>query len=189
MKIKMIRKAMVALLFVPLLLLGTTSKVQALPAVVSLSITRCEQEESKWCWAACAQMVGNYYGNSYSQSIIVYQIKSSFTNAGATDSEVSQAMNYVLPSGKKATCVDKISHDTMMTKLAQGYPIPIKMLWNSGGAHDVVVSGYTSDGKITITDPGEGCSRKNSYSYTALVTGTTISSGTGKYVKTWLITS
>ena len=183
------KRTAVILLLVPVLLLGIVSKVQALPAVVSLSITRCEQEKSKWCWAAGAQMVGKYYGNNYSQSKIVYQIKSSYNNAGASDSETTRAMNYVLPSGKDATCINLISQNSMQTKLAQGYPVPIKMTWDSGGSHLVVVSGYLSNGNITITDPAEGCSAKNSYSYTALVNGTRISSGTGKYVRTWLITS
>lgn len=186
---KDLKRAIAALLLVPVLFLNMVSKAYAIPTVVSLNVTRCEQQESNWCWAACAQMVGNYYGNSYSQGIIVYQVKGTFHNEGASDSEVSQAMNFVLPPGKSAACINTMSQDSMYTKLAQGYPIPIKMLWNSGGAHDVLITGYTSEGLLTITDPGEGCSEKRYRSYSALINGTTISSGTGKYIRTWLITS
>lgn len=135
---KDLKREIAALLLVPVLFLNMVSKAYALPAVVSLNVTRCEQQESNWCWAAC---------------------------------------------------INTMSQDSMYTKLAQGYPIPIKMLWNSGGAHDVLIIGYTSEGLLTITDPGEGCSEKRYRSYSALINGTTISSGTGKYIRTWLITS
>lgn len=186
---KDLRRATVAVLLVPVLFLQMVLQAYALPTVVSLNVVRCEQQETNWCWAACAQMVGNYYGNSYSQGIIVYQVKGSFNNVGASDTEVSQAMNFVLPPGKSATCINTMSQDSMYTKLAQGYPIPIKMLWNSGGAHDVLITGYTSEGALIITDPWLGCTRKNSYSYPALVNGTRICSGEGRYIRTWLITS
>lgn len=110
-------------------------------------------------------MVGDYYGTNHSQAQIVYQIKESYADDTATDSETTQAINFALP---------------------QGFPIPIKMLWNAGWAHIVVLAGYDTDGKLTLIDPGVNCATRT-YSYSSLKNGTTIQSGTGRYIKTWII--
>lgn len=164
-----------------------TMPVYALPPYVALAMPRREQQKSKWCWAASAQMVGDYYGMNHSQAQIVYQIKESYADASATDSETTQAINFALPQGKKAVLEDNTKTETFIkTKLAQGFPIPIKMLWNTGWAHIVVLAGYDTDGKLTLIDLGVNCATRT-YSYSSLKNGTTIQSGTGRYIKTWII--
>ena len=132
-------------------------------------------------------MAGEYYGASHLQAEIVYQIKGNVDNKGANDSQVIQAINYALPPGRSAV-VEGVKTETFLTtKLAQGYIIPIKMEWNSGGAHSVIISGYDTSGKLTITDPLKNCSAKISYRYSDLKNGTSIQSGTGRYTQTRVI--
>lgn len=184
MKVRML-KVVVSLIMV-FSLFENTIPVYALPAYVALAMERHEQQKDNWCWAASAQMVGDYYGTNRSQAQIVYQIKGSYADATASDSEATQAVNFALPQGRKAV-MENIKTDTFLhTKLAQGFPIPIKMVWNVRGAHMVVLSGYISNGDLTITDPAKDCS-KRSYSYNALKNGTQIQSGTGRYTNTWVI--
>lgn len=63
-----------------------------------LTMTKYSQQYSHWCWAACAQMVGKYFGTSYTQSQIVKQIKGSTVDDGATDRELTLALQYTTNS-------------------------------------------------------------------------------------------
>lgn len=65
-------------------------------------------------------------------------------------------------------------------------PQAIRMDWDTGGGHVVVIEGYTKSRGIKLVDPGYKCS-KATYYYTALVNGTTIQSGTGNYSQTFVI--
>lgn len=183
---KKVSKVFVALILVFSLYENSVS-VYALPTSVSLNLTRREQEKSQWCWAASAQMAGEYYGKNIAQSTIVYQIKGNFNNAGATGSETLQAINYALPQGKKAVETNVESKIFLQTKLSNSHVVPIRMQWNSGDRHIVILSGYDSQGRLTITDPGQGCSQRRSYPYNQLISNVTILSGTGKYINTFVI--
>lgn len=61
----------------------------------SVKITRYSQNKTNWCWAACAQMIGNYYGNNKSQKTICKKIKGKSINEGASDDELETALKYV----------------------------------------------------------------------------------------------
>ncbi|WP_455721471.1 hypothetical protein [Agathobacter sp.] len=45
--------------------------VYAYPAQCSISVTRREQQQSNWCWAATAQMIGDHYRPLKTQNNIV----------------------------------------------------------------------------------------------------------------------
>lgn len=184
--IKNISKVFIALLLA-FSLYENAVPVYALPTSVSLPLTRREQEKSYWCWAASAQMAGEYYGKNISQSTIVYQIRGTFNNVGARGSDTLQAINFALPQGKKAVETNVESKTFLQTKLSNSHVVPIVMQWNNGSGHVVVLSGYDSQGKLTITDPGKGCIQERSYPYNQLITNVTILSGTGKYVRTYVI--
>lgn len=147
----------------------------------TLSLTRYTQEKSKWCWVAAAQMIGNYKGNYKTQSEICQAVKNSIVNEGGTNSEVASAIKYT--TGKNVSVNGQLPMSEIMNEIDSRDPVAIKMIWNSGTAHAIVVSGYDG-GKLRLTDPGENCG-VNWYNYVDLCSGTTISSGTGYYGITW----
>lgn len=162
--------------------------VEATPSSKNLNVTRYEQVKSNWCWAAAAQMIGKYLGNSRTQSQISTKVKGNSTNnSTATLDEVVSAIQYV--AGSKYDCyyVGVMSYGDLEVLLGDlELPQGIRMQWDAGGGHVVVVEGYTSTRSLRLVDPGNGCS-KHSYNYTALVNGTTIESGKGHYAQTYVV--
>lgn len=165
---------------------GTNMKLHAEPAAASLSITRVQQAKSNWCWAACAEMVSTKLKYNIKQNSIVTKIKGSEVNEGASDSEITNALKYAVNYSYQVDCYDPYSYSKIQNNIARGLPIVMKMKWNSGGAHALVINGYTSNQNLILIDPASNCGT-GYYSYTALINGTTIQSGTGKYVLNWII--
>ncbi|MDR1067648.1 MAG: C39 family peptidase [Clostridiales Family XIII bacterium] len=152
----------------------------------NLSVTRRQQAGNYWCWAACAQMIGSYKTGSLSaQSTIVRYVKGSAVNEGATDAEVRKAIKYAC--GKTTYSQSTLSFIGHEDNIDSNLPLVAKMNWNGGGAHVVVVSGYNSSASaktLRLIDPWGSVATK-SYAYSSLVNGTSIGSGTGKYVTTF----
>lgn len=105
------KKILVMCVIINILFCAEVESVLAYPAQCSISVTRREQQETNWCWAAVSQMIG---------------------------------------------------------------------------AHALVLSGYSADGKVTLVDPAANAGIER-YSYSSLVAGTTIQSGSGRYTKTWTL--
>lgn len=152
-------------------------------AAKTLNVTRYQQEKTNWCWAACAKMMGNYLGNGYSQSEICKNVKGNTNNNTASLDEVTSAIKYA--TGKTVTRSGIIALYTISRSIDNNKPLVIRMQWNSGGGHVVVVSGY-NDAKVRLVDPASGCSTAW-YTLSDLGSGTTIQSGTGSYTNTWTI--
>lgn len=168
------------LVFLPM----TSFSVSANPnQAFFLNITRQEQYQTKWCWAACSSMISQYLSPTSfrSQYEIVGQIKGSmYVNDGATDSEVINAMNYALHYKYSAKSTGPQNFAFVQDKIASNKPPIISIGWNAGGAHVVVASGYNSlTSNIRVIDPWYGCGTSQ-YSYAAMVNGTTFESGVGK---------
>ena len=84
--------------------------------------------------------------------------------------------------------VYSISFSDVQSYIARGRLLGIKMQWSSGsGAHALVLSGYRANQQVTLVDPAVGRSEIRSYGYANLINGTSISSGTGRWVKTWTL--
>lgn len=178
------KKIIFSFLLTSILLLNTMN-VYAYSATNYLNVTRYQQAKSNWCWIAVSQMLGKYYGNNVTQSGIAYQILGNYNNVPGTDSQVKSAIYYAI--GHKYSISLKnnaLSYDDMQKNISGYRPIPIKVQWNSGGAHAVIISGYDANHNVTIVDP-YGNSATRSYSYDKLRTGITLASGTGRYILTW----
>lgn len=162
--------------------------VYAYPAQCSISVTRREQQQSNWCWAATAQMIGGHYRPLKTQNNIVTFVKGSAINEGAKDHEVANAIYFALDCYYEVTTRNSISFSDVQSYIARGRLLGIKMQWSSGsGAHALVLSGYRANQQVTLVDPAVGRSEIRSYGYANLINGTSISSGTGRWVKTWTL--
>ncbi|MCG8485272.1 MAG: C39 family peptidase [Clostridia bacterium] len=168
-----------------ILVVSTTVTVMA--ATTTLSIPRVQQAKSKWCWAACSEMVGQYMNSDSSrdQWDVVKHIKgSSYPNKGGTSSEIERSIKYVTKDMYTAsTSRSPLSFSRHKSDINNSEPLIVWMSWDSSGAHVVVASGYndTSD-KLRLTDPAS--TSISYYPYDDLVNGTTIETGTGKYTRT-----
>lgn len=130
-------------------------------------------------------MVAQYKCNrSPSQSEIVTLIKWQPVNERASDSEVTDALLKAMSFQYRVIYSLPLSYSAVKINILAGDPMVFKFRWNSGGAHVVVVDGYSED-NVRIVDPAIGCSKKIFKNFESLKTGAQISSGTGKYIMTW----
>ncbi|MBR3262606.1 MAG: C39 family peptidase [Lachnospiraceae bacterium] len=150
-----------------------------------LRVTRQQQQKSCWCWAASAVMVGRFNTDSTkTQSEVVYHIKHSYDDATGEDWEANYALYYASDFTKFGTITDigDFPYSTAVANIDDDKPFIVKMLWNSGNAHMVAGAGYRiTDSAIYLIDPASNCSF-GFYKYSKLRQGTSIQSGTGKWI-------
>lgn len=177
------KKRIVAFILSMVVVLGGSIPAYALSASNPLQMTKYTQEKSNWCWAACAKMVGKYFGCSHSQSAIVTEIKGSTVNSGASDTEVRHALQYAVNYKYTVGFFGVPTFSTVKTNIVTNhYPIVAKINWNSGGAHDEVITGTNSSSQVYLVDPN----KSNQWVlYSSLKSGTKLNSGTGKISSTY----
>lgn len=156
-------------------------------ATYYVNVTKFSQEQSNWCWVACAKMIGNYHGRYYTQSSICSHVKGSVVNQTASLSEVSSAIRYT--SNKVVSQVGTASLQAFITNIQMSRPAVLRMAWDSGGGHVYVVSGAQEQSgaalaSLYLIDPIAGRS-SGYFNYSKLLNGVTLASGTGKYTHTW----
>lgn len=146
-------------------------------------VTRYQQENMAWCWAATAQMLGDYFGNYKTQSAICTKIKGGVVGTSASLAEVNAAIKYT--TGKNVSTLGQIPMTDVVNKMDKNIPLGIRVQWSnsSGGGHALVLNGY-NEGFVYLTDPWYGCG-KTWVSYVNLCSGTTIESGTGYLAQTF----
>ena len=147
----------------------------------AIYVHRYQQEQSKWCWAASAQMMGHTMGRDVTQSAIVDYVLGTVANVSSGDIEnEKKAVNYAT---LRNTTLRRsaLSFAASKSELDSGEPIYIQIIWDAGGAHAVVVSGYNvSANTLTVVDPWTGCGTKE-FSYNSMITGCDFQSGSGKW--------
>jgi hypothetical protein len=141
----------------------------------SFNFVYAEQKNTKWCWAACIQMILNYYGVEITQSQVVYRTFGANTGgnlpnwAGDIYSIHANLNNWNIDnSGKKyvvsAACYRGAPNkDWLIEELSNGYPVFIGYNTGSGG-HAVLITACTylfKNGQseiqtLTVRDPWPG---------------------------------
>lgn len=152
-----------------------------------ISVYKYSQEQSNWCWAACAKMIGNYYGHYKTQSSICSYVKGSVANKTANLSEVTKAIEYA--SGRDAYHIGVAEFSVFCVQMQIKRPAVIRIQWYGGGGHVYVVTGAceqsgVSEASLRLIDPIDGV-REKYYPYNALCSGTDLDSGLGYYTDTW----
>lgn len=152
-----------------------------------LSITKSSQTRSNWCWAACAKMVGDYYGRQNTQTDICRHVKGSIVNETASLSEVTEAIEYA--TNLNAWQIGVAAFSLFYPQLNEAKPPVIRVGWYNGGGHVYVVSGVSEASGITVDslrliDPINGVAEKY-YPYYQLCNGINLDSGSGYYTHTW----
>ena len=146
-------------------------------------VYRYQQEQTNWCWAASAQMIGHTMGRNVTQSAIVDYVMGTVANIGSGNIEnASKAVNYATLRNTTIRGA-ALSFAASKAELDSGEPFYISIGWKDkdGGGHAVVAAGYnTSASTLTVVDPAPKCGTK-AYSYNSMITGCVFQSGTGKW--------
>lgn len=140
--------------------------ISAFATVKTLSVTRYTQEKTKWCWAACAQMIGKYKtGTKRSQSNICEYVKGVVENAAGTVAETTTAL--WLTTGKDTNYKNSyLKFSTSKGQINDSRPFIVRIKKDSGGGHMLVASGYKTEPYyyLRLIDPVAGCGT-NYYRY------------------------
>ncbi len=114
------------------------------------------QEQSLWCWAACAQMVGGHYGSTLTQSDIVRFVKGSVYNVSANNSQIAQAAKYTTSRTHYVTSVSSYSFSRLQNDINNGRP-SIGGVGDSSTSHVYTLKGYYLvsglPSKVELIDP------------------------------------
>lgn len=165
-------------------------------------VSYCQQEKTKWCWIACAQMCGTNADFSvtpkYSQTQIALYAMGSTENRVNTNEEIERALEFTTGSKDIVLSYGAFDFDFVKNWLEEkpingtsmvgaGTPMIANLLSTNGGSgHDVVISGYDdltvmnpgNNGKLGIMDPWIGASDSiQFYPTNDMISGTTIESG------------
>ncbi len=95
------------MVFLTAFLMLSYIQVEAAPSARTLSVTRYQQEKTNWCWAASAKMLGKYFGSTKTQSQICQYVKGNTNNVGASNSEITKAMEYA--TGKNCSITGNLT--------------------------------------------------------------------------------
>jgi uncharacterized repeat protein (TIGR02543 family) len=156
----------------------------------TLPVIRFEQEQRFWCWAASAQMIGNYLSPSLgkSQTDIATHVKPQMRwTIGALDFEIVQAIAFA--TGRQASVTPTESYAFHQAVIDSGRPLAARVRWDGAliNSHIVVISGYDdANNSLQLIDPWFGCGIEF-FEYDLLILGTQIQSGFGQYVRTFVV--
>ena len=126
------------------------------------------QKLSKWCWAAIAASLGNYYRTSYLQQHEVASRMLKFDCSRFHEStSVATHCNQCAMIDEALRISGCYSHwspgrptfDRIQSEIDVGQPICLRLEWYKGGFHYLVLIGYYNEtGEIYVDDPLHGSS-------------------------------
>lgn len=127
------------------------------------------QEKTNWCWAASTKCISDYLGGKgLSQSAIVKSVKGSIVDKGASDAEIQEALEN---DGINTTYKHgKLSYSRLRTDIINDKPIEAVISWKKGGAHAIVLYGYSgrttdSTNLVYYMNPGKDSTKFNIQEY------------------------
>ncbi len=103
-----------------------------------------KQRSSKWCWAASAEMILNYWSIPITQEEIVYRIKGGFSDEAANYHEIVDSLNGVATNTAGGTSLVStqtvgVTIENMLTDLYEDRPLLLAYDTGAGG-HAVVLT-------------------------------------------------
>lgn len=157
------KKSLSAALLLALSAVGTTATAGV------LNVPLYYQEHSNWCWAASAQMVLKFSkGTQYTQcGIVNYAFNINYAcgnttfywnsnaNQGNWNYYVDDTMNAYWGGNRFYQQNGSISYSSLQSRINAGKPFVMSWRWSSGGAHDVVVKGFSGN-YVYFNDPWDG---------------------------------
>lgn len=139
------------------------------PWAGQVDIRYIKQEQTNWCWAACAQMVLRRFGNStVRQCDLAHRL---FGEPSCCDNPSSPLCNeaaqvpdiagvYSAWGRKKPEYVGKsVPFETLQNEINAKRPVEVGFIWKDGTGHQAIVCGWDVDDTgplLLVNDPKYG---------------------------------
>ncbi|HEX2202958.1 MAG TPA: papain-like cysteine protease family protein [Longimicrobium sp.] len=138
------------------------------PLVVQLPVPYVHQEQTEWCWAACAQMMAAYFGDPaarqcfsanwlYGQSACCWVPQNPACNAPCPIDLVSVVLFHW---GMQSQYHDgPVPFGVLQAELGAGRPVEVGYVYPGGSGHVAVVVGWGGDLEgpvVMVNDPWVG---------------------------------
>ena len=134
----------------------------------TINVPQIPQQQTQWCWAACADMVLHYYGNTEVQQC-------DFANwlfglSGCCSSPSSELCNrpcrvadvsgvYSNWSIRGTPMNRTVSFSTLQSEINAGRPVEVAYQWRGGGGHVAIICGWDTNSTgpfVRVNDPAYG---------------------------------
>lgn len=157
-----------------------------------LNVPMIMQEQTQWCWAACTQMVTQYYDDDLATQCDF--VNWNFGQTTCCSNGRSSACNRPLPRARVVavfghwginstwSATPMATFIQLQQQISVGAPLRISWSWTGGGGHAVMIIGTTVNAGVAsvyVNDPWNGASLMT---YTELTTAR----GLGQWAATWL---
>jgi hypothetical protein len=140
------------------------------PTSKELEFTRWQQEETQWCWAACAGSIAAYYDptSHWTQcSIVCALLGVNSCCANGSDDSCNQPgyLDHALELVGRfdpPIVSNAMMWSELVAEIVTNEPIGVRIQWASGGGHFVVIDGFDSSGatqRVDVQDPWDGYRR------------------------------
>jgi len=138
------------------------------PWAATVSVPQINQEQTEWCWAACAQMVLQFYGDSTVQQCdLATQLFGEPTCCSDPSSalcnepaQVPDIAGVYASRGRNANLViGSVPFETLQDEINANRPVEIGFAWNDGTGHQALVCGWNVDDTgpyLLVNDPRWG---------------------------------
>jgi Papain-like cysteine protease AvrRpt2 len=131
------------------------------------TVPQISQKETKWCWAACAQMVLQFYGKAVEQCSLAAQLFGYLGCCSEASSplcnnpaQVPDIADVYTGNGYTATLInDSIPFEALQTEINANHPVEVGFDWNNNNGHQVLVCGWSIDSTgplLLVNDPAYG---------------------------------
>ena len=161
------------------------------PWAARIDVPQITQEQTEWCWAACAQMVLCYYGNkAVHQCDLASRLfgqpcckdpSSALCNEPAQVPDIASIYtDWKRPSMPKYVH-GNVPFQTLQDEINAKRPVEVGFTWNDGTGHQAIICGWDIDGTgplLLVNDPRWG---SGAVYYANLV----IAYGWGSWEHTW----
>jgi hypothetical protein len=129
-------------------------------------IPQIYQEQTEWCWAACAQMVLQFYGEDAPQCALATQLLGEACCDNPSDPLCNEpapvpnlASLYGVWGHNAVLANGDVSFETLQDEVGINQPVEIGFSWGDGTGHQILVCGWNIDsqgGYLLVNDPRWG---------------------------------
>lgn len=157
----------------------------------TIGVSQIEQEQDRWCWAACAEMVFHYYDIRHVRQCDfanwLFKASHCCKKPSSTDCNrecfVHEISSLYLHWQIRSTFINgTVPFSELQAEIDEGRPVEVGYLWKGRGTgHVVLISGWhTTDTEefVHVNDPSDGFQL---LTYAELQTA----SGRGEWAFTW----
>jgi hypothetical protein len=117
-----------------------------------------KQEQTEWCWAAVSASIRGFYspGGALRQCEVVNQMllrQDCCDNPSSCNTQFNLKLTLEELRHLQQNDPGQPDFGRVVTEIDTGQPLAVKIRWDGGGNHFVVVYGFTDDGKVHVADP------------------------------------